>query len=74
VITIYLANLNVMETDIFGVRDNLDTDEAAVWKHNKQEIADRSALYNRVRRQLCAFIGFEPGPGLGSNRVSLIRA
>ena len=38
----YLANLYLLETDIYGstgVRGNLDTDEAAVWKHNKKRVA-----------------------------------
>lgn len=72
----YLANLTELETDIFGVRENLDTDQAAVWTHNKAELADRAALYNRVRRMLCDFIGFCPGPGVstGGNSVGLVRA
>ena len=74
-INIYLANLSTLETAIFGASDNLDTDVAAVWTHNKNEVMDRSALYHRVRRQLCDFIGFAPGPGLspGGNHVSLVR-
>lgn len=74
--SIYLAQLNQLETDIFGARENLDTDEAAVWKHNKQEVYDRSGLYNRVRKEMCSFIGFGPGPGLlgGGNTVALVRS
>lgn len=64
--TTYLANLASLETAIFGAGANLDTDEAAVWKHNKNEVADRTALFNQVRRQLCAFIGVAPGPVLGA--------
>jgi hypothetical protein len=66
----YLTNLNDLENDLFSVRDNLDTDKAAVWTHNKLEIADRFALYNRVRRALCGFIGFAPGPDLCSAGAS----
>lgn len=74
----YLTRLNELEDDIFGSRENLDTDQAAVWKHNELEISDRFALYNRTRLELCRFIGFKPGPGLrassGGGMVSLVRA
>lgn len=72
--TTYLANLGPLETAIFGAGANLDTDEAAVWKHNKREVADRTALFNQVRRELCAFIGIGPGPGLAisGNNIQLV--
>lgn len=75
--TVYLANLALLETAIFGASDNLDTDIAAIWTHNKSEVSDRAALFNRVRRQMCDFIGFSPGPGLcgaGGNSIRLVRA
>lgn len=65
--TTYLANLGPLETAIFGAGANLDTDAAAVWMHNKREVADRTSLFNQVRRQLCAFIGIGPGPGLAAS-------
>lgn len=65
--TTYLTNLSTLETDIFGAAANLDTEQAAIWKHNKREVADRTGLFNQVRRQLCAFIGIPPGPGLASD-------
>ena len=71
---VYLANLATLETAIIGASDNLDTDVAAIWTHNKNEVADRVGLFNRVRRQMCEFIGFCPGPGLGSGGVQLVRA
>ena len=61
----YLVNLPVLEAAIVSASDNLDTDQAAVWYHNKDEVADRQALYNLKRRELCAFIGVKPGRGLG---------
>lgn len=70
--TTYLPNLAKLETDMLGSADNLDTDEAAVWKHNKQEVADRAALLDDWRRRLCAFIGVRPGRGLASGS-SVIR-
>ena len=64
IITNYLVQLPLMEAAIDGSSANLDTDVAAVWTHNKDEVQDRTMLYNQKRRQLCAFIGVRPGPGL----------
>lgn len=60
----YLANLATLETAIVGTSANLDTDEAAVWKHNKREQADRENLFDSWRRRLCGFLGIPPGPEL----------
>lgn len=60
----YLVNLPVLETAILNAAANLDTDTAAVWKHNQSEIRDRTALYTRWRLEFTAFIGVPPGPGL----------
>lgn len=65
--TTYLANLYPLEMAIFGASDNLDTDVAAIWTHNKREVADRKGLFDLVRRQLCDFIGIPPGPGLAQS-------
>ena len=62
--TTYLTNLPTLETDIFGARVNLDTDQASVWKHNKNEQADREALFRSWRLKLCGFMGVPPGPEL----------
>jgi hypothetical protein len=64
-INTYLANLATLEEQIFGTADNLDTDQAAVWHHNKHEQSDRDRLFDSSRRRMCAFLGFPPGPGLG---------
>lgn len=61
----YLVNLPLLEAAIVSASDNLDTDVAAVWTHNRDEVGDRTALYNQKRRDLCAFIGVHPGRGLG---------
>ena len=60
-----------LEGDIYGVRGNLDTDQAAVWKHNANETRDRVALLNIECNRLCGFFGIPPGPGLqnNSNRI-----
>jgi hypothetical protein len=72
--TVYLSNLSDLESDIVGVRTNLDTDVAAVWTHNKQELKDRVDLYNYWRRELCHFLGVPPGDGVKgtSNTVRVV--
>lgn len=42
---IYLSNLSTLEADIPTASSNLDTDRAAVWYHNKNEVSDRYKLY-----------------------------
>lgn len=64
--TIYLANLATLETAIVGTSANLDTEQAAVWKHNKNELRDRTALFTQWRNELCAFLGISAGPSLAS--------
>jgi hypothetical protein len=71
--TFYLVNLPLRETEIQGAADNLDTDKAAVWTHNKDEVSDRRDLFDQLRRDLCDFLGIPPGPNLAQvNR--LVRA
>lgn len=60
----YLSNCTSLEQAICGASDNLDTDQAAVWKRNRSEVADRVDLYNYWRQQLCAFFGAPVGPGV----------
>lgn len=67
--TNYLVNLPLLETAIFDAGDNLDTAAAAIWTHSKTEVADRRELYNMTRRELCGFIGVQPGPALSSGRL-----
>lgn len=71
----YLTNLTTLENAIVSASANLDTDSAAVWTHNKNEVADRERLFESWRRRMCAFLGFAPGPGVGSgSTVALSRA
>ena len=62
----YLANLYTLETAIPASAANLDTDSASVWKHNKNEVADRAKLFAYWRGELCKFLGVPNGPGLFS--------
>ena len=74
VVNTYLANLNTLETAIVGASANLDTDSAAVWKHNKNEVRDREALFASWRRKLAAFLGVPMGPQFddGGSSFSLV--
>lgn len=68
--TYFLANLALREQEIQSASENLDTDQAAIWKHNKSEVQDRVDLFSRLRLELCAFLGFAPGAGImQTNRI-----
>lgn len=62
--TTYLANLATLETAIVGASANLDTAQASVWYHNKDEVSDRTGLFNQWRKRLCGFLGIGSGPDL----------
>ena len=67
---IMLPNLHAAESGIGAASGNLDTDAAAVWKHNKDEVSDRVNHYRYLRYDLCTFLGVPPGPTLAAaNRV-----
>lgn len=72
-ITTYLTPLATLESAIYGAGDNLDTDQAAVWTHNKNEVADRTRLFDQWRRRMCYFIGIAPGPSLGNGGTMIVR-
>lgn len=73
VVTTYLANLYTLETAIPAASANLDTDQAAVWTHNKNEVRDRVALLRHWRCELCRFLGVPEGPGLaGGNAMRMV--
>lgn len=71
VVNTYLANLYTLETAVPGAGANLDTDAAAVWTHNKNEVRDRFALLDSWRRRLCQFLGVPPGPHMSSSGGSI---
>ena len=70
--TVYLPNLNTLEAAIPATGDNLDTDQAAVWTHNKHEQRDREQLFDSWRRRLCDFLGVPPGPGLNKPGLQMV--
>jgi hypothetical protein len=71
-IRMYLAQLYTLEGAVWGAGANLDTDKAAVWTHNKQEVRDRTNLFSQTRRELCALLGIPAGPQLGSPGMRLV--
>lgn len=68
----YLTTLNILEIAVPRAADNLDTDQAAVWTHNKTEVQDRLRLLDEWRRRLCGFLDIQPGPALRGLPVSLV--
>ncbi|WP_328286201.1 hypothetical protein [Kozakia baliensis] len=67
---VYLVQLSPLEDAVLGASNNLDTDQAAVWKRNPHEVADRVRLFDLWRKRLCGFLGVSPGPDLcDGNRI-----
>ena len=66
-----LAECVRLERELLTSSENLDTDQAAVWKRNPREWSDRTRALRDWRRTLCDFIGIPPGPGLngGAGRI-----
>lgn len=68
----YLTTLNALELAVPRAGENLDTDQAAVWTRNRDELRDRTRLFDDWRRRLCGFMGVPPGPALAESGLSLI--
>jgi hypothetical protein len=68
----YLAALYSLESAIPQAAGNLDTEQAAVWTRNAEEVRDRQALFDDWRRRLCGFLGVPPGPALANSGLSLV--
>ena len=66
----YLTTLTQLEMAVPAAGANLDSDAAATWRHNRDEVADRLQLFDGWRRRLCSFFGVPPGDGLGFSGVS----
>ncbi len=71
VVNTYLTNLYTLETAIPTTSNNLDTDKAAVWTHNKDEQRDRDKLFDSWRLRLCNFMGIPRGPNFGADGCSV---
>lgn len=68
----YLGNLISLELAVPAASDNLDTDVAAMWTRNKNELGDRLRLLDEWSRRLCNFLGVQTGPALANRTASLI--
>ena len=72
VVLSYLNTLTVLDPAVPMASENLDSDGAASWTRNRNEVADRLRLLDSWRRRLCAFLGVPPGEGLGQNGLSWV--
>ncbi len=68
----YLVQLAALEADIPAVSERLDTDRAAVWTRNADEMRDRTRLFDDWRRRLCGFLGIPAGPSLGEAGLRMV--
>jgi hypothetical protein len=67
-----MSVLYAIEQALDAASGNLDTDAAAVWTHNKDEVRDRVVHFADRRRALCQAVGVPPGPDLGSGGIALV--
>lgn len=68
----YVLTLATLEAAIPPSSENLDTESAAAWAHNADEVKDRMNLFDGWRRRLCGFLGVPPGPALAQSGVTLV--
>jgi len=68
----YVSTLGTIEAAIPRISENLDTESAAAWTHNADELKDREALFDSWRRRLCGLLGVPPGPAVGQAGVTLV--
>lgn len=67
----YLVTLRSLEAAIPAVAVTLDTQQAAVWTRNPDELRERTQLFADWRKRLCGFLGVTPGPDLGAVSTSV---
>ena len=72
VIQNYLTTLRTLEAAIPNAAALLAIEQAAVFKHNKNEVRDRTRLYEDWRKRLCAFIGIPPGDYLDAGGFAVV--
>ena len=68
----YLGTLTTLELAVPASSDNLDTNEAAMWTRNPNELDERLRLLDGWRRRLCGFLGVKPGPALPGTTPALV--
>ncbi len=67
VVRTQLATLRVLECAVPEAGETLDTERAAVWTRNADEVSERLRLLDEWRRRLCQFLGVPPGEGLAGS-------
>jgi hypothetical protein len=72
VVRTQLATLRTLESAIPNAATTLDTEQAAVWTRNPDEMAERTRLFDDWRRRLCGFLGLPPGPALADAGIRLV--
>lgn len=68
----YMGTLRGLEAAVPLSAQSLDTDQAAVWTRNKDELRDRLSLFDEWRRRLCNFVGVPPGPSFADPGITLV--
>lgn len=72
-INLYLTPLASLEAALLATSDSMDTQAAGPFIANPREVAERTALYNKWRRDMCGYLGFKPGPMLGDGGMTVVR-
>ncbi|NHN84480.1 hypothetical protein GOB93_07450 [Acetobacter musti] len=67
-----LGTLSCLEAGPSQAAQNIDTDKASVWTHNKTEVKERIHLFYQQRLELVRFLGVEPGPGYCPNTIRFV--
>ena len=67
----YLSTLTTLELAVPAASAGLDTDQAATWTRNKDEVNERLRLFDGWRRRLCGFLGTSPGPEIAGTTIAL---
>jgi len=69
----YLSKCQTLYDDIYQVRNNSDTSQAAVWYRNKNELEERKSNYYWHCEMLCKFMmGPIYGPSLGDGSITMV--
>lgn len=63
-VRMYMAQCYYFESGYVSSADNMDTDKAAVWTHNKKEAQDRYRQFTVWRKRLCSLFQIPAGPGV----------
>jgi hypothetical protein len=59
-----LSTLRRLELAVPAASETLDTNQAANWTRNQNEVDDRMRLLAAWQRKLCSFLGVAPGRGV----------